>query len=63
MKTSVLESLFNKAAGFASELMQYCKLKGRFTPPHCFYLLMKMKYFDVRELFLRIQKKFNALLR
>ena len=43
--------------------MQYCKLKGRFTPPHCFYLLMKMKYFDVRELFLRIQKKFNALLR
>ena len=59
----MLESLFNKAAGFASELMQYCKLKGRFTSPHCFYLLMKMKYFDVRELFLRIQKKFNALLR
>ena len=59
----MLESLFNKAAGFASGLMQYCKLKDRFTPPHCFYLLVKMKYFDVRELFLRIQTKFNALLR
>ena len=52
----MLESLFSKATGFASELMQYCKLKARFIPPHCFYLLMKMKYFDVRELFLRIQK-------
>ena len=57
----MLESLFNKAAGFASELMQYCKLKGRFTSPHYIYLLMKMKYFDVREPFLTIQKKFNAL--
>ena len=52
----MLESLFNKAVGFASELMQYCKLKGRFTLPHCFYLLMKMKYFDVREFFLIIEK-------
>ena len=52
----MLESLFSKAAGFASELMQYCKLKARFTSPHSFYLLMKMKYFDVKELFLRIQK-------
>ena len=59
----MLESLFNKAAGFVSELMQYCELKGRFTPSHCFYLLMKIEYFDVRELFLGIQKKFNALLR
>ena len=59
----MLESLFSKAVGFASELMQYCKLKARFTPSHYFYLLMKIKYFDVRELFLRIQKKFNALLR
>ena len=49
--------------GFASELMQYCKLKRRFTLPHCFYLLMKMKYFDVRDFFVIIEKTFNDLLR
>ena len=54
----MLESPFNKAVGFASELMQYCKLKGRFTPPQCFDLLKKIKYFDVRELCLTKQKKF-----
>ena len=59
----MLESLFNKAVGFASELMQYCKLKGRFTLPHCFYLLMKVKYFNVKGFFLIIEKTFNDLLR
>ena len=59
----MLKSLFNKAAGFASQLMQYCKFKGRFALPHCFYLLMKMKCFDLREFFLIIEKTFNDLLR
>ena len=59
----MLETLFNKTVGFASELMHYFKLKGRFTPRYCFYLLLRMKYFDVRELFLRIEKTFNDLLR
>ena len=34
-------SLFNKAVGFPSEFMQYCKLKVRFAPPHFFLFSYK----------------------